>query len=105
MAVGGDAYMQDTALLTIQYLQALVEKDEVEKAEFFRGLGALLPGIPPRMRHTKVLAHLVDELANPLQVAFVLPNIFAIADGMSKPEFRGMPKERSAAWMRARRAL
>lgn len=86
-----DAYFQDTTLLTILYLQALVvcaqvytllshsriptshsstfqEKDEVEKAEFFRGLPALLGNIPPRMLRTKVLAHLMDEISNPLQV-------------------------------------
>lgn len=46
----------------------LQQKDEVQKAEFFKGLPALLPEFPRRLLHTKVLTHLLEELANPLQV-------------------------------------
>ena len=85
-------YFESMLTTTIKYLDTLVEKEDVEKAEFLKGLVSILGagGFSQRVQRQRILPSLLEELKSPLQIPFVLPNVFAIADGCSKREFQDL---------------
>eukprot|EP01134_Creolimax_fragrantissima_P006272 CFRG6272T1 len=83
-------FFDDVVINSLQYMQHLVEKNAVEKAEFLQALPRIIPEIPQRIQQTKVLSHLLSELNNNGQVPFLLPNIFLLAERMTHAEFRDL---------------
>eukprot|EP01135_Chromosphaera_perkinsii_P011581 Nk52_evm20s2449 gene=Nk52_evmTU20s2449 len=81
-------YFESMLTSTIKYLDALVEKEDVEKAEFLKNLINIVPRFSQRVQRQRILPALLEELKTTLQIPFVLPNVFIIAEGCNKREFQ-----------------
>ena len=47
-------YFDNIQLLTLRYIDTLVQKDDVSKAQFMKGLPKVLPSLPRRILINKV---------------------------------------------------
>ena len=81
-------YFNDILLRSIAFLGTLMQKENGDKAAFFKGFQGLLPSLPPRIVEAKVLPPLLQELKNDLQLLAVLPLLFTIVQGMPAAKFR-----------------
>ena len=72
---------------TVKYLDLIAEKTQANKSQFFKGLVNVLSQFPKRVIIRKVLPVLLDELKDHQLIAYVLPNIFWIAETMTNDEF------------------
>ena len=78
---------EDIHVRTLQYLDSLFQWDNLEKANFYKGLPEILNAMPLRVRINRVLPALSKEFINPDMVPFVLPNYFLIVEEMEDGEF------------------
>jgi len=77
----------DVAAMTLKYLHTLVQRDDMTKSQFFKGLHRVLPKLPKRVIHQRILPHLCLEFPNHAMIPFVLPNVLLIAEECTTQEF------------------
>ena len=80
-------YFNDVAVQTLQYLDSLVQRDLIQRSQFFRGLPKVIDKLPKHINLNKILPPLFREFTNPDMVPFLLPSILAIADMCTQPEY------------------
>ncbi|RMZ77536.1 hypothetical protein DV737_g4334, partial [Chaetothyriales sp. CBS 132003] len=71
-------YFDNVLVNTMRFLDDLPAKSAVEKSQFMRGLGRILPQFPKSVLSKKVLSALLDELKDRELLAPILQNAFAI---------------------------
>lgn len=81
------AYFDDVGVKTLQYLDSLLQWDNVQRSQFYKGLPDALKKLPPRVRLQRVLPCLLRDLAQPIMVPFVLPSILNIAEHCTKEQY------------------
>ncbi|XP_032815884.2 SCY1-like protein 2 [Petromyzon marinus] len=80
-------YFDDVGAMTLQYLDSLFQRDNLQKSQFFKGLSKVLSKLPKRVVQQRVLPSLTTEFVNPDMVPFVLPNVLLIAEDCTKEEY------------------
>ncbi|KAJ3219491.1 hypothetical protein HDU67_000904 [Dinochytrium kinnereticum] len=80
-------FFDNILISTIGFLETLVEKTQVQKAQFLKGLVKMLPQFSEKLLMRKILPILIQELKDGVMTPFVLPNIFWISDQISDAEF------------------
>lgn len=73
---------------TLTYLDSLLQWDNLQKSQFYKGLPEALTKLPHRVKLQRVLACVVRDLGQPTMVPFILPGIFEIARDCSKEEYK-----------------
>ncbi|XP_073245598.1 SCY1-like protein 2 isoform X1 [Porites lutea] len=81
------SFFENVAAMTLQYLDSLVQRDEMAKSQFFRGLYKVMSKLPKRVVIQRVLPQLCAEFSNHQMVPFVLPNVLLIAEDCTTQEF------------------
>ncbi|CAG9769647.1 unnamed protein product [Ceutorhynchus assimilis] len=81
-------YFDDVGVKTLTYLDSLLQWDNLQKSQFYKGLPEALSKLPHRVKLQRVLACLVRDLGQPTMVPFILPSIFDISQDCSKEEFK-----------------
>uniref|UniRef100_A0A7E4V891 Protein kinase domain-containing protein n=1 Tax=Panagrellus redivivus TaxID=6233 RepID=A0A7E4V891_PANRE len=81
------AYFDDTLVKTLNYLDSLMQMDNTQKMQFFKGLPQVLAKFPQRALVQKVFPYLVAEFNTPQLIPFILPSIFIIAEQAKDDEF------------------
>lgn len=72
---------------TLTYLDSLLQWDNLQKSQFYKGLPEALNKLPQRVKVQRVLAGLVHDLGQPTMVPFILPSLFDIAQGCNQAEY------------------
>uniref|UniRef100_A0AC35EST8 Protein kinase domain-containing protein n=1 Tax=Panagrolaimus sp. PS1159 TaxID=55785 RepID=A0AC35EST8_9BILA len=80
-------YFDDTLVKTLNYLDSLMQMDNTQKMQFFKGLPQVLTKFAKRPLLQKVLPFLTAEFNTPQLIPFILPSIFIIAENASNEEF------------------
>ncbi|KAJ3297471.1 hypothetical protein HDU79_003553 [Rhizoclosmatium sp. JEL0117] len=80
-------YFDNLLVSTITFLETIVEKNQVTKAQFFKGLVQILPQYSMKTVNRKILPALLGELKDPLMSPFILPCLFWISENSSEQEF------------------
>ncbi|KAJ3282131.1 hypothetical protein HK104_011072 [Borealophlyctis nickersoniae] len=81
------SYFDNLLISTIKYLDTFVEKTQVQRAQFLKGLVRVLPQFSERVLHRKILPALLQEAKDPLMAPFILPNVFWISERMQEKDF------------------
>lgn len=80
-------YFDDIGIKTLTYLDSLLQWDNLQKSQFYKGLPEALKKLPQRVKVQRVLACLVHDLGQPAMVPFILPSIFDISQNCNQAEF------------------
>nr|XP_023029464.1 SCY1-like protein 2 [Leptinotarsa decemlineata] len=80
-------FFDDVGIKTLTYLDSLLQWDNLQKSQFYKGLPEALTKLPHRVKVQRVLACLVHDLGQPAMVPFILPNLFDIAQDCNKQEY------------------
>lgn len=80
-------YFDDVGIKTLTHLDSLLQWDNLQKSQFYKGLPEALSKLPHRVQLQRVLACLVRDLGQPSMVPFILPSIFDIARDCTKEEY------------------
>ncbi|KAG5268006.1 hypothetical protein AALO_G00228390 [Alosa alosa] len=80
-------FFDDVGAMTLQYLDSLFQRDNLQKSQFYKGLPKILPKLPKRVVVQRVLPALTSEFVNPDMVPFILPNVLLIAEECTKEEY------------------
>ncbi|KAJ3192840.1 SCY1-like protein 2 [Irineochytrium annulatum] len=80
-------FFDNILISTINFLETLVEKPQVNKAQFLKGLVKMLPQFTIKLVVRKILPILLQELKDPFMTPFILPNVFWISEQISDEEF------------------
>ncbi|KAE9551318.1 hypothetical protein FO519_005469 [Halicephalobus sp. NKZ332] len=80
-------YFDDTLVKTLNYLESLMQMDNTQKMQFFKGLPQILSKFPRRAQLQKMLPFLVAEFNTCQLIPFILPSIFVISEAASDEEF------------------
>jgi len=81
------SFFENVAAMTLQYLDSLMQRDEMAKSQFFRGLYKVMSKLPKRVVIQRVLPQLCAEFSNHQMIPFVLPNVLLIAEDCTTQEF------------------
>lgn len=97
------SFFSSLAISTLNFLDptTFASKPREEKATFLRGLVRVLPSFSDRLRRSKILPSLLEEVSNipncqnlaknqmkdPYLLPFLLPNVFEISKTLSQEEF------------------
>lgn len=66
--IQNSAYFDNILISTIKFLDSFVEKTQIEKAQFLKGLTRVLPQFSERLISRKILPSLLNELKDKLMV-------------------------------------
>ncbi|KAJ8985064.1 hypothetical protein NQ317_019747 [Molorchus minor] len=80
-------FFDDVGIKTLTYLDSLLQWDNLQKSQFYKGLPEALSKLPQRVKVQRVLACLVHDLGQPAMVPFILPSIFDIAQDCTQKEY------------------
>ncbi|CAK8690323.1 unnamed protein product [Clavelina lepadiformis] len=80
-------FFNHVGVMALQYLDSLLQRDNLQKSQFFKGLPKILPQLPKRVVVQRVFPNLTSEFQNPDMIPFVLPNVMIIAENCTKTEF------------------
>lgn len=72
---------------TLTYLDSLLQWDNLQKSQFYKGLPEALTKLPHRVKVNRVLSCLTRDLAQPTMVPFILPSILDIAQNCTQEEY------------------
>uniref|UniRef100_A0A3B3RVM9 SCY1 like pseudokinase 2 n=1 Tax=Paramormyrops kingsleyae TaxID=1676925 RepID=A0A3B3RVM9_9TELE len=81
-------FFDDVGAMTLQYIDSLFQRDNLQKSQFYKGLPKVLPKLPKRVVVFRILPALTSEFVNPDMVPFVLPNVLLIAEECTKEEYQ-----------------
>ncbi len=71
-------YFDNILVNTLRFLDAFPAKTAVEKMQFMKGLGRVMPQFPPSVLGKKILSVLLDEMKDPELLPVIMQNIFHI---------------------------
>lgn len=80
-------YFDDVGVKTLNYLDSLLQWDNLQKSKFYKGLPEALTKLPNRVLLQRVLPCLIRDLAQPTMIPFVLPNILDIAQKCDQKDY------------------
>lgn len=80
-------YFDDIGVKSLSYLDTLFQRDNQDKAKFYKGLPQIIKMLPARINLHRILQCLVKEFVHPTMIPFVLPNVLLIAESCSKAEY------------------
>ncbi|CAH1785559.1 unnamed protein product, partial [Owenia fusiformis] len=80
-------FFEDVGSMTLQYLDSLFQRDNLQKSQFFKGLPKILTKLPKRVCLQRILPCLYSEFANHDMIPFLLPNIIYIAEEATNEEY------------------
>lgn len=80
-------FFEDVAVKTLNYLDSLLQWDNFQKSQFYKGLPEVLSKLPHRVQLQRVLPSLTRDLAQPTMIPFILPSILNIAENSSESEY------------------
>ncbi|KAJ8007184.1 hypothetical protein DPEC_G00114900 [Dallia pectoralis] len=80
-------FFDDVGTVTLAYFDSLIQRDNLQKSQFYKNLPAVLPKLPKRVVVYRILPALTSEFVNPDMVPFVLPNVLLIAEECTKDEY------------------
>ncbi|XP_031557688.1 SCY1-like protein 2 [Actinia tenebrosa] len=81
------SYFENVAALTLQYLDSLMQRDDMAKAQFFKSLYKIMSKLPKRVIIQRVLPQLCLQFSNHKLVPFVLPNVLLITEDCTTDEY------------------
>ncbi|XP_070555531.1 SCY1-like protein 2 isoform X2 [Ptychodera flava] len=81
------AFFDDVGAKTLECLDTLVQLDNLQKSQFFKGLPKIITKLPKRVVHQRVLPALFKEFYNADMIPFVLPNVLLIAEECTDKEY------------------
>ncbi|KAI1629509.1 SCY1-like protein [Exophiala viscosa] len=71
-------YFDNILVNTMRFLDAFPAKTHVEKSQFMKGLGRVMPQFPPSVLGKKILSVLLDEMKDRDLLPLIMQNIFHI---------------------------
>jgi SCY1-like protein 2 len=71
-------YFDNILVNTMRFLDAFPAKSTVEKTQFMKGLGRVLPQFPPSVLGKKILSVLLDEMKDRELLPLITQNIFQV---------------------------
>lgn len=80
-------FFEDVGSMTLQYLDTLMQRDNLQKSHFFKGLPKVIASMPKRVSLQRILPCLFKEAINPEMIPFLLPSILLIAEEANKDEY------------------
>ncbi|XP_014768329.1 SCY1-like protein 2 isoform X1 [Octopus bimaculoides] len=80
-------FFEDVGSMTLQYLDTLFQRDNLQKSKFFKGLPKIIAKLPKRVNQQRILPPLFSESVNPDMIPFVLPSILYIAEQSTEREY------------------
>lgn len=80
-------FFEDVGSMTLQYLDTLFQRDNLQKSKFFKGLPKIIAKLPKRVNHQRILPPLFSESVNPDMIPFVLPSILYISEQSTEKEY------------------
>ncbi|XP_021338936.1 SCY1-like protein 2 [Mizuhopecten yessoensis] len=80
-------FFEDVGCMTLQYMDSLFQRDNLQKSQFFKGLPKIISKLPKRVSLQRILLPLRKECVNPEMVPFILPNILQIAEQSTDEEY------------------
>ncbi|XP_069132809.1 SCY1-like protein 2 isoform X2 [Argopecten irradians] len=80
-------FFEDVGCMTLQYMDSLFQRDNLQKSQFFKGLPKIISKLPKRVSLQRILPPLQKECVNPEMVPFILPNILQIAEQSTDDEY------------------
>ncbi|GAB1598827.1 SCY1-like protein 2 [Argonauta hians] len=80
-------FFEDVGSMTLQYLDTLFQRDNLQKSKFFKGLPKIIAKLPKRVNQQRILPPLFSESVNPDMIPFVLPTILYIAEQSTEKEY------------------
>ncbi|XP_065092305.1 SCY1-like protein 2 [Ochlerotatus camptorhynchus] len=80
-------YFDDIGVKSLSYLDTLFQRDNQDKAKFYKGLPQIIKMLPARINLHRILTCLVKEFIHPTMIPFVLPNVLLIAESCTKTEY------------------
>ncbi|XP_062616324.1 SCY1-like protein 2 isoform X2 [Saccostrea cucullata] len=83
-------FFDDVGTVTLQFMDTLFQRDNLQKSEFFRGLPKIMKNLPKRVNLQRILPPLVKESMNSDMVPFTLPSLLLMADQATDTEYRSV---------------
>ena len=80
-------FFKDFGVKNMTNLDSQFQWDNLQKSQFYKGLPAILPKLPPRVNLHRVYPCLVKEFVNRDMVPLVLPSALQIAEQASNGDF------------------
>lgn len=80
-------FFEDVGVKTLTNLDSLLQWDNLQKSQFYKGLPDTLVKLPQRVRLQQVLPCLIRDLTQPAMIPFVLPSILDIAQHCDQKEY------------------
>ncbi|XP_071104426.1 SCY1-like protein 2 isoform X3 [Haliotis cracherodii] len=81
------SFFEDVGTMTLQYMDTLFQRDNLQKSQFFKGLPKIAGKLPKRVNQQRILPALYKECVNPDMVPFVLPTILLVAEQSTEREY------------------
>ncbi|KAJ3394132.1 SCY1-like protein 2 [Lobulomyces angularis] len=85
--IQNNSFFDNILVSSIKFLETFVEKTQVEKAQFLKGLVRVLPQFSERLVQRKILPGLLNELKDKVLSPFIIPNLFWICEKMNSDVF------------------
>ncbi|XP_072380250.1 SCY1-like protein 2 [Diabrotica undecimpunctata] len=80
-------FFDDIGIKTLTYLDSVLQWDNLQKSQFYKGLPEALTKLPHRVKLQRVVACLAHDLGQPAMVPFILPSLLEIAQGCTQKEY------------------
>ncbi|XP_052064177.1 SCY1-like protein 2 isoform X2 [Mytilus californianus] len=80
-------YFEDVGSMTLQFMDTLFQRDNLQKSHFFKGLPKIIEKLPKRVNLQRILPALTKECVNADMIPFVLPSILLMAEQVSEKEY------------------
>lgn len=81
-------FFEDVGCVTLQYMDTLFQRQNIEKSNFFKGLPKVIAKLPKRVSLQRILPALFKEAMNTDMVPFLLPNILLTAEQATEAEYK-----------------
>ncbi|ESP05108.1 hypothetical protein LOTGIDRAFT_151904 [Lottia gigantea] len=81
------SFFGDVGSMTLQYLDTLFQRENLEKSQFFKGLPKIIAKFPVRVNQQRILPALYTECNNNNMIPFVLPTILLVAEQSSDKDY------------------
>ncbi|ETN46900.1 uncharacterized protein HMPREF1541_01089 [Cyphellophora europaea CBS 101466] len=79
-------YFDNILVNTMRFIDSFPAKSAVEKSQFMRGLGRVMPQFPASVLGKKILSALLEEMKDRDLLALILQNVFAIIKVIPKSQ-------------------
>lgn len=81
------AYFDDIGVKSLCFLHTIFQRDNQEKAKFYKGLPQIIRLLCGRINLHMILPCIVKEFVNATMIPFVLPNVLLIAENCTQAEY------------------